>query len=277
MQLRSRSNSPVRLAVLMPVYNTQCGLERSLASLCGDGSEFEVFVIDDGSVPPLAIPEGMPFRSTLVRQSPNQGITAALNVGLERIIAKEFEYIARLDAGDLNLPGRFHAQMAFLDAHPDHAAVGTHVEVVDEDGRFIHLFSPPTDHRDVFRRLRYDNALGHPGVMMRAEALRGVGFYSGDYPGGEDYELWLRLARSWKLANLDQVFVRKEKSHSSITGRRFRPALSRLRIQLAYFTPLSIHAYLGITRSLIALSLSYNAALRLRRLQGRWSPTVPRA
>ena len=267
---------PPRLAVLMPVYNAQRGLERSLASLRGDGSGFEVFIVDDGSVPPLVVPDGMPFPVTLVRQPRNQGITAALNAGLAQIIAREFQYIARLDAGDISLPGRFHAQMAFLDAHPDHAAVGTHVDIVDEEGHFIHLFNPPTDHKDVLRRFRYENALGHPGVMIRGEALRAVGFYSEDYPGAEDYELWLRLARNWKLANLDRVFVRKEKVRSSITGRRIRPALTRLRIQLNHFAPWSVHAYLGVMRSLLALLLSYDIVLRIRRLQGRWSTPLPR-
>ena len=273
----SPGGSSQRLAVLIPVYNAERGLERSLASLRGDGSEFEVFIVDDGSVPPLVVPEGLPFPVTLIRQPRNQGITTALNAGLEQIVESGFQYIARLDAGDLSLPGRFHTQMEFLDAHPDHAAVGTHVEVVDENGRFIHLFNPPANHREVLRRFRYENALGHPGVMMRAEALRAVGFYSEDYPGAEDYELWLRLARSWKLANLDRVFVRKEKIRSSITGRRFRPALSRLQIQLTHFTPLSIHAYLGIGLSVFALVLSHDVVLRIRRLQGRWSTPVPRA
>jgi len=268
--------SPPRLAVLIPVYNAQHGLERSLGSLGSDGSEFDAFIVDDGSVPPLVVPEGMPFPITLIRQPRNQGITAALNVGLERIIAREFSYVARLDAGDVSLPGRFRAQMAFLDTHPDHAAVGTYAEIVDEEGQFIHLFNPPKDHRAVLRKFRYENALCHPAVMIRVEALCAVGFYVKDYAGGEDYELWLRLARRWKLANLDRVFVRKEKVSSSITGRRFRPALSRLRIRLAHFAPLSVHAYLGVLRSLFALSLNDDIVLRLRRLQGRWSAPIPR-
>ncbi|MCD6072039.1 MAG: hypothetical protein K0S42_2555 [Microvirga sp.] len=268
-----------RLAVLIPAFNAQGGLDRSLDSLCNDDAEFEVFVIDDGSDPPICVPEALPYPVTLIRLSDNQGITKALNVGLERIVDAGFEYVGRLDAGDLSLPGRFHAQVAFLDAHPDHAAVGTHAEVVDEDGRYIHRFDPPTDHEDLVRRFRYENALAHPAVMMRAEALRAAGFYSEDYPGGEDYELWLRFARNWKLANLGQVFVRKERSRSSITGRRVRVALSRLRIQLDHFTPLSVHAYLGVLRSLFALSLSHDVVVWLRRSQGRWqaSATRPRS
>jgi glycosyltransferase involved in cell wall biosynthesis len=258
-----------RLAVLIPVFNEQRGLERSLDSLRQEAAEFEVFVIDDGSNPPIAAPETLPYRVTLIRLPENQGITEALNVGLERIVDDGFEYVGRLDAGDLSLPGRFYAQMMFLDAHPDHAAVGAFVEVVDEQGRRVHVFQPPTDHQDVMRRFCYENALCHPVVMMRVAALRAAGFYVDDYPAGEDYELWLRLARRYKLANLDRVLLRKEKAPGSITGRRLRPALSRLRIQMDHFAPSSVHAYLGVLRSLIALCLSQDVVVWIRRLQSR--------
>jgi glycosyltransferase involved in cell wall biosynthesis len=258
-----------RLAVLIPVFNEQFGLERSLDSLRHEAAEFDVFVIDDGSDPPISVPEALSFPVTLIRLATNRGITNALNTGLERIASAGFEYVARLDAGDLSLPGRFPAQMAFLDTHPDHAVVGAHVEVVDESGRRLHVFKPPADHEEMLRRFRYENALCHPVVMMRTAALRATGFYIEDYPGGEDYELWLRLARSYKLANLDSVLLRKEKARASITGRRLRPALSRLQIQLDHFAPLSVHAYLGILRSLVALFLSHDVVVWLRRLQAR--------
>jgi hypothetical protein len=37
--------------------------------------------------------------------------------------------------------------------------------------------------------------MSHPSVMMRMSALRSCGAYRETYPGGEDYELWLRFAR----------------------------------------------------------------------------------
>jgi glycosyltransferase involved in cell wall biosynthesis len=260
---------PPGLAVLIPVFNGQLGLGRSLDSLRHEAAAIQVFVVDDGSVPPISLPEALPFPVTLIRLPANRGITAALNAGLERIIADGFSYVARLDAGDLSLPGRFAAQIAFLGAHPDHAVVGTHVEMVDEDGCLLYRFAPPTDHTSLLRRLRYENPLSHPSVMIRTSALRACGPYRELYPGGEDYELWLRLARDWNLANLDQVFVRKQETGSSITSRRLRLGISRLRIQIDHFTPGSIHAYLGIVRSLMSLLVSRASVFRIRRLQTR--------
>lgn len=271
-----RSVGDGRLAVLIPVFADQEGLARSLESLRRERARFEVVVVDDGSEPPLVVPEGLPFAVRMLRLPHNQGITAALNAGLEQIVAAGFEYVARLDAGDLSLPGRFAAQVDFLDGHPDHAVIGSQVEVVDAAGRSLYRFHPPSDHQRILRRLRYENALSHPTVMMRVAALRDAGFYVDDYPGGEDYELWLRLARTWKLANLEQVYVRKELTPTSITGRRLKLALCRVRIQLDHFAPGSIHAYLGIARSLGALLLGRGAVIRLRRLHSRWTLGWPR-
>jgi glycosyltransferase involved in cell wall biosynthesis len=255
----------------MPVLNAQRGLERSLSSLVPDGAAFEVFVVDDSSEPPLAIPPNLPFRVHLHRLPYNQGISKALNAGLEQIVAGGFTYVARLDAGDLSLPGRFASQLAFLEAHPDHAVVGTSVEMVDEDGRFLYVFAPPTAHDDLVRELHYRNPMSHPSVMIRVNALQSCGAYRETYYGGEDYELWLRLGREWKLANLDRVFLRKEESSTSITSRRLRLGLIRLRLQVDHFAPGSIHAYLGIGRSLLLLFVSRNTVFRLQRLRMRWS------
>jgi glycosyltransferase involved in cell wall biosynthesis len=262
-----------RLAVLIPVFNAQRGLERSLASLEQDGERFEVIVVDDGSTPPVTLPETLPFPTALIRLPSNQGITTALNAGLGHIVAAGFQYVARLDAGDLSLPGRFAAQMAFLDVHPDHAVVGTHVEVVDAAGRYLYDFRPPTSHAGLASALRYRNAISHPSVMMRSAVLTTAGFYVSHYPGGEDYELWLRLARRYRLANLDRILVRKEETTSSITARRLRLGISRLRLQFAHFDPRSIHAYLGIARSLAVLCTSRGMLLRLMRLQAPSRPT----
>lgn len=259
-----------RLAVLIPVFNAQRGLERSLASLRHDGARFEAIVVDDGSTPPVILPKELPFPTTLIRLPHNQGITTALNAGLRLIVAAAFEYVARLDAGDLSLPGRFAAQMAFLDAHPDHAVVGTYAEVFDEAGHPVYQFRPPTEHAALMRAFRYRNAICHPSVMMRMSAIAAAGLYREDYPGGEDYELWLRLGRGHRLANLDRILVRKEETRSSISARRSRLAVSRLRIQLDHLDPLSIHAYLGIARSFVLLCVSRAALMRLLRFRARW-------
>jgi glycosyltransferase involved in cell wall biosynthesis len=260
-----RDQASPRLAVLIPVYNAQSGFERSLASLARDGERFDVVAVDDGSAPPIAVPPELPFSLALLRLEQNGGITRALNAGLHQIIAAGYTYVARLDADDQSLPGRFAAQMAFLDRHPDHAVVGAQAEFVDAQGQPLFQSRRPTDHHSLIRYMCYQTGLVHPSTMIRVQAMREHGLYSDAYRGAEDYELWLRLSRHYRVANLPDVYVRKEVSASQITARRMGPALSRLRLQLRYFTPGSLHAYGAVIWSLGSLLLPRKAALRIRR------------
>ena len=243
---KPHSRKRQRLAVLIPVFNDQQGLEKALGSLAQDGAQFDVFVVDDGSDPPARIPPGLPYDVRLKRQEPNQGITAALNAGLAEIVSGRYDYMARLDAGDLSLPDRLAAQMRFLDAHLDHAAVGTGARYVDTMGNRMFDFHPPTDHRSLLRFYRYRSGIVHPTAMIRVSAMLDCGFYRDKFRGGEDYDLFMRLSKDYKIGNLDTMFVEKEVRPGSITSRRLSMRISRIKLLRHHFNPWSIHSYLGI-------------------------------
>lgn len=258
-----------RLALLVPVFNGQDALERSLASLRESEEKFDVFVVDDGSDPPIETVANLPFTIELIRLPKNGGITRALNAGLARIMTRGYEYVGRLDAGDVSLPGRLEAQVAFLDAHPDHAAVGTHAEYVARNGTRLFIFRPPDDHEALTRYLKRRNGIVHASVVMRTACLVECGGYDERYCGAEDYELWCRLGQRYKLANVPEVLFQVEVHDASITARRFR-SLTRLNAQLRHFDPLSLNAYLGILRSLVALSIDRRIVLRMKQLKEKW-------
>lgn len=243
----------VRLAVLMPVHRDQEGLERSLASLMRDGAGFDIVVVDDGSRPPLSVPGSFRSRTTLLRLDTNLGITGALNAGLGHIAAAGYEYVARLDAGDLSLPGRMAAQMAFLDAHPDHAMVGCAANWVDLKGSLLYIFRPPEADHNLRRFQHYRVGFMHSAVMLRVAALDECGFYDDRYNGAEDYELFVRLSRRHRIANLPDVYIDYEINPRSLSSRRFRQGIVRLRVQMHWFDPWSVHAYLGVARNVVLL------------------------
>lgn len=266
-----------RLAVLIPVFNHQEGLERSLASLAQDGSEFEVFVVDDGSAVPVRIPPDLPYPVRLHRQEPNRGITAALNTGLALMAGGGYQYLARLDACDLTLPGRFAAQMAFLDSHPEHALVGTAARYVDMHGRLLFEYRPPTGHAALHQFLRYRAGVVHPSAMIRVQALIECGPYRDNFPGAEDHDLFMRLAKTHKVANLDSIFVVKEVSPDSITSNRKMILTSRLRILLSHFDPWSIHSYIGVTINGLLWLAPRPLILKLRQLYAHGQARLGRA
>ena len=259
-----------RIALLIPVYNNQHGLDRSLASIA-DSDLVDVVVVDDGSAPAVTVPDSV----HLIRRETNGGIVAALNDGLRWILERPYKYVARLDAGDTTMRRRFDAQSVYLDGYHECAVVGCYVRHVDEKGNTLFINQPPRNHGRLARYMRRRNGFDHPSVMIRAEALRRVGLYRESARGSEDYDLWLRmLEHGYEIANLPMVYLRKEVTPGQITARRWR-SWPRLKVQLRHFDPRQPGCWVGVTRTMFALCTPRVAALRAKQWrQSRWAKTT---
>lgn len=260
-----------RLAVLIPVYNDQEGLELSLASL-DESLPLDIVVVDDGSDPPIQ-PLKLPgqHRLFLLRLEENRGIEHALNHGLRWIMEREYVYVARLDAGDISYPDRFLKQKKFLDENPDYALVGGQVRFVDGSGRELFRERFPTEPDEIGRIMHARSCFIHPAVMMRVAALKEVGMYSDQYPAAEDYELFFRLTKRFKVANLPDVVLdyRVDPKGISLSKRR-RQILSRIRVMLKYFDPARKEAWLGLLKSVVLLGVPVVFVQMLKRRLERW-------
>jgi glycosyltransferase involved in cell wall biosynthesis len=258
---RDGLEAPARICVLIPVWNNQEGLLRTLEALVQDEAPYDILVVDDGSHPPVICAEQYgSHRTTILRLSENQGIENALNAGLEHILGRGTSYVARLDASDLPVPGRIAKQAEFLDHHPDTGIVGTWARCVDESRQYLFTLRFPADHRGIMRKQRYAPGLLHPSVMIRVDALREVGLYSTRYRTAEDFELFWRVGLRWRLANIPEALTEYTiEQHGTTVSKRRRNLVARLRVQAAHFTWHDSHAYLGLLRSLIFLAVPFSA------------------
>jgi len=259
------------LSVLIPVYNAPYDLTKSLASLAQVATPpLDIVVVDDGSRPPLQVPEQVGrHRLILLRNHANAGIEEALNTGLRYILAQGYEFVARLDAGDLCTPDRFVKQLDFLQRHPEVMLVGSHVEHMDTQGKPVFVQYVPLSPADIRRQMHLNSSFVHPAVMIRCSALQKLGLYSYDYPAAEDYELFFRFVKHYPVSNLNEVLTRKEISpHSISLSRRKKQLQSRLHIQLKYFDPALKESYIGILKTLILYLAPYSLILRLKQLLG---------
>jgi glycosyltransferase involved in cell wall biosynthesis len=255
-----------RIALLIPVFQNQAGLDRSIHAL-HDSGVIDVIVVDDGSTPPIREPRIQgPHRLTVLRQPVNRGITTALNAGLEYVLARDYQYVARLDAGDIAAPERFSAQAAFLDEHDRVALIGTAVRYVRSNGSVLFTHRLPETHTAIKQEMFWNSAFCHPSVMMRTSAIRAIGMYSEEYPAAEDYDLFYRFIQKYEAANLPSVLTIKELAEDSISvKRRKRQLWSRLRIQTRHYKPLSIRSHLGIGATLASLMLPHQIVLKGKR------------
>ena len=208
------------LSVVLPVHNGEATLDEAISSIRRQTSgDFELLVIDDRSEDrSAAIAARHAAEDGRVRllSNPGQGLIAALNFGIERTTAP---LLARMDADDVARPTRFERQLERMAAEPDLLVLGTATVQVDAAGRLLELVTPPSDPVEISRVLERVNAIAHPTVFMRRDAVESVGGYRRAYLRAEDYDLWLRLAERGKLANLTEPLLEYR-----IAG-RFRPPL----------------------------------------------------
>lgn len=248
------------ICVLIPVFRDQAGLTETLRILEQETFPFDIVVVDDGSPTPITAPtECGTHRVTLQRLAQNQGIEHALNAGIETIFDRGYRYISRLDCGDIPLTGRFEKQFAFMEANPDVGIVGTWARCVNDDGEYLFTLRFPTESAAMNRRQRYVPAMLHPTIMIRSDALRDVGLYSDRYKTAEDYELFVRMARKHRIANIPEVLTQYIVSETGTTAaKRKRNLVSRLGVQREYFGATDPHAYLGVARTMTFMAIPFN-------------------
>lgn len=204
--------------VVIPCYNDRDGLSRSLKSISYSDNNYLVLVIDDGSVSPLTlqeISEDLDPKATieLLRLSSNQGITRALNAGLEWISKRngvEFncQYIARLDCGDICAPGRFDKQVRFLDLNPGIDLLGSWCVFEDFETGDKFVYSTPTEDKKIRRAMYFRNIFIHPTVMWRSSIMKNIRSYPENFPHAEDYGLFYEwMDAKYKTAVIPEKLV----------------------------------------------------------------------
>lgn len=193
-----------KVTVLMPVYNCEAYVGEAIDSILGQSfTDFEFLIIDDASTDKtVPIVEGYSdSRIKFIRKPKNTGYTNSLNYGLG---IAQGEYIARMDGDDISLPERFAKQVTFMDAYPEVVACGTTYSIIGSS----EIKNVPLNHDDIKVQLLQKTCFGHPTVMLRKSVFDEFKIiYNSKREPAEDYDLWVRLLKYGKLANLPEVLL----------------------------------------------------------------------
>lgn len=211
------ARSAPRVSVVIPTYNNARYLGTAIDSiLAQDFQAFELIVVDDASDDATAerVERYRDPRIRYLKNDAQRGIAGARNRGLD---AARGEFMASLDSDDRADPARLSQQVAFLDAHPAHAVVGSWAGWMDSDGAPLSgLTRRPVGWPDAAAQLLYKSSLQQPSVTGRTAVLRAYR-YDERFKFSSDYELWTRLAEHHRLASLPIPLVCCRRHDTSTT------------------------------------------------------------
>ena len=215
-----------RISAVMSVYNEERYLNESVDSILAQTfTDFEFIIVDDGSTDGTAeILSGYDDARVKVITQANQGLIPSLNTAIKQAGG---EFLARMDADDISAPERFAKQVDFLRDNPGCGMCGTWYEEIDSTGARSGRKSFPTDDRELRRVLVKYNPFCHASVMMRRDLVEAVGGYDVELSrGGEDYDLWFKLAERAAIANLPEVLIKRRYTSANISTVRERDHIS---------------------------------------------------
>lgn len=242
------------VSVVMPVFNGERFVAEALESLLGQSlRDIEVIAVDDGSTDATgAILAGYAARDARLRvitNPTNLRQSFSRNAG---IAASNSPLVAMMDADDLALPDRLAVQKGFMDANPQVALSGCFSRRMDENGVQSHrIIRHPTNAEEVKARLLFRSCISHRSIIVRREVLEHHR-YSQDFPVSQDFDLFSRVTREHKVANLPRVLM-AARTHPEQISRSKRELIKEMNIVITRRTL----AQLGIEASQPEMELHF--------------------
>ncbi len=200
----------VKISVLMPVYNGGRYLRTAIESvLCQTFHNFEFIVVDDGSTDASAkiIKEYAQTdkRIIYIRNHTHLGTTKSLNKGLSEARGK---YIVRMDADDFSYPDRLQNQLGFMETHKDVGVSGGEVQVCDENLNIRFKRKYPFGDREIRKIIFFYSPFAHSSTIWNRKKMMELGGYNENFALSQDAELYFKVGKISKFANLKKVLIK---------------------------------------------------------------------
>lgn len=266
--VRALGGEKFDFCLLVPCFNNREGLVMSLKSVTYISNTFLIVIVDDGSMIPVSAKEISDYTTgsvKVIRLVRNEGITRALNKGLDWIVANvNTQYVARLDCGDICHKDRFIKQVRFLDNNPAITLLGSWCTFEDEVKGQKFIYRSPEQHKAIFRDMYFRNSFMHASIMMRLTAVKEAGFYPVDYEYAEDYALCWILCKNAKVYIMQESLVNCMLNRKGISFKnKNKQLMARLRV-VRNLAPNSLYKLFGILKIYCLRLMPRELILRLK-------------
>ena len=213
-EVRAFASQPL-ISILTPVFETPVPwLREAVESVLAQVYEnLELLLIDDGSTDAdllRALPAigARDRRIRLVRLESHQGISAALNKGLD---LANGEWVTFLDHDDLLEPDALFQNVRLLQENPGFDLIYSDEDKLTDQG-FESPILKPNWSPDFFLSCNY---LCHM-IFLRRDLVRAVGGFQSSFDGSQDYDLLLRVSeRTERIHHIPRVLYHWRRSENS--------------------------------------------------------------
>lgn len=198
------------ISIIIPAYNAEKYIKETIDSaLEQTHKNIEIIIVNDGSTDNTEniIKSYTDDRIKYFKQK-NSGLAGiARNTGIRQANG---DYIAFLDADDIWVKDKLKKQIKILDNTT--ALVYSDGEIsgaTHKNGKKFSDFSKFYRGR-VFHNLIKNNFIPTSSVVVKRKALGDVGIFSEDKKlrVGEDYDLWLRISKKYKINYCDEILFK---------------------------------------------------------------------
>lgn len=198
----------MRFSVIIPLYNKSPYISKALTSVVEQTfRDFDLVVVDDGSKDDSykvaeSILKDSSIKYQLIHQE-NAGVSMARNNG---VLAASGDYICFLDADDWWAPSFLERMDWLINEYPDAGIYGTNYYIVKNGRQRICVTTAKTGYINYCRTYaeKLQMPLSSISVAIPKDVFQSSGGFKTHLKLGEDFDLWIRIALSHKVAFLDE-------------------------------------------------------------------------
>ncbi len=203
-----------KLCVIIPCFNYGFYLKQCVNSVLDQSfRDFEILILDDASTDNTS-QVGQSFhdrRVRYIRNSANLGHVENFNKG---IAMSNSQYICIIGADDMMLQSNLQQKIDILDKYPSVGLVYSRAFIIDLHDKIVgHTFQvgqSSTNYiggrNDFCNLLLYNNYVIASSVVFSRECVQRLGCFR-KFRYGEDWDLWLRIAKYYDFAFLQAPLV----------------------------------------------------------------------
>ena len=205
-------NNPL-VSVILPTYNWEPErLSQSIDSVLNQTfKNFELIIINDSSTNDIEKTiikyAKVDPRIVYLKNDKNLKLSKTLNKWIEY---SKWKYIARIDDDDVWLNAdKLERQVDFMEHNPLYWLCGWDwIVIINKHWHKINEHKMKISDDDIRNYILQANQFTHSSVFIRKSALEDVWLYNAYYYPAEDYELWCRIWRKFKMYNIQGITLK---------------------------------------------------------------------